>query len=349
MHSTYCPSFASILLVATVALPATLGAAQSLPAAPAARVTSEAATLAETRDLLAHNQLPAAEAQLRTAIAAAPNDPDFHYLLALVLLRLNRPTDSLAESTTAARFRSPTATELLVVASDYILLKAYPQAEHWLRYALTLTPADAHLWYLLGRAQYSQDHAADAATSFLQCLRLASPGAAATIKEAVRAEYNLGLAEEQLQHPNEARAAYNRAIAAQADQPIKDPQPYLDLGILDLAQQRPADALPLLEQATRLAPHNALAFEKLGLTLDALHRPADATAALEAAITLAPNAERPHFFLGRIERRRGHNDAAAIQFHLAQELLGTHSDTATPKPRSIALSRVTSPEPRHQP
>ena len=298
--------------------------------------------LVQARQLIDQNQLHAAEARLRDLLAANPPNPatipattpDAHYLLAFVLFREHRLTDSLAESTTAARFRSPTAAELLVVASDYILLKAYPQAEHWLRYALSLTPADPHLWYLLGRTQYSQDHAADAAQSFQQCLRLASPNPALpnlpSATDTVRAEYNLGLAEENLQHPDLARAAYTRAIADQASQPLKDPQPFLDLAILDLAQQHPAEALPLLEQATRLSPHNALAFEKLGLALDTLNRSTDAIRAFETAITLAPNAERPHFFLGRTLRRLGRTADANAQFHLAQELLGTHSDTATP-------------------
>ena len=304
---------------------ASTAAAQISAVAPAAQPHA----VDEARSLIDRNQLAVAELRLRAAIAATPSDADAHYLLAVVLLRTQRATDALAESTTAARLRAPDAAELLVVASDYVLLKAYSDAEHWLRYALTLTPADPHLWYLLGRAQYSQDHAADAAQSFGRALALTS-SAAAPARDAVRAEYNLGLAEEQLQHADRARAAYNRAIALEANQPVKDPQPFLDLAILELSQQHADQALPLLEEATRLSPRNALVFEKLGLALDALNRPTEAIAAFETASTLAPLAERPHFFLGRVERRLGRNDAAAAQFHLAQELLGTHSDTATP-------------------
>ncbi len=289
---------------------------------PQAPTSTEPPNLAEARHLLDHKQFPAAEAQLRAILRIAPSSADASYLLAYTLLCEFRATDSLAAYTTAAALRPPTAADLTAVASDYILLKAYSHAERWLRLALTQTPADPRLWYLLGRTAYSQDNAEQAAEAFRHTLTL-SP-------RDLRAEYNLGLAEEKLGHPDQARSAYTTAIAWQAAQLLKDPQPYLDLGLLELHENHPDQALPALEQATRLSPENPLAFETLGLTLDALHRPDDAIRALTTAATLAPTAERPHFFLGRIQRRLGHIAEAEDQFRITQQLLGTHSDTVTP-------------------
>ncbi len=132
----------------------------------------------------------AAERALRQLLAVTPEAIEPHYLLAHVLFREQRPADSLAEYTAAAKLRMPTADELTVVASDYVLLKDYADAERWLRYATERSPANVIAWYLLGRTQYKLDHAQDAVSSFRRCLAL-SPNN-------IRAEYNLGLALERL-------------------------------------------------------------------------------------------------------------------------------------------------------
>ena len=263
-----------------------------------------------------------ADAERLLRPAADAGSPDSSYLLGYVLFREQRTTDSLAAYTAAARLRQPTPDDLLVVASDYILLKAYADAEHWLRNVTQHSPDNVRAWYLLGRTQYNLDHAADAVTAFDRCLQLHPRD--------VRAEYNLGLAYEKLDRPDDAEKAYRNAMAWQQGDCVRDPQPSLDLGMLLLSRGQAEQALPQLREAVRLGPKNALAQQELGLAFEALARYTEAVAPLERATELAPAAERPHFFLGRVYRRLGQKQAAAAQFAEAGRLAGSHSEKATP-------------------
>lgn len=274
------------------------------------------------RQQLQQTHLPQAEQTLRDALLLAPTNAEARYLLGYVLFREKRARESLAEYTAAAQLRQPSAEELTVVASDYILLKDFADADKWLQRASTLVPTDPQTWYLLGRTQYNEDHAAAAAHSFERCLALRP--------QDVRAEYNLGLAYEKLQRSTDAIAAYQTAIRWQSGQPRQDPQPFLDLGTLLSRQEKFAEALAPLEQAVRFGPANALAHQQLGLTLEALGRYEEAIDALKHAAALAPTAEQPHFFLGRVYRRLGRGREATAEYAIVSHLLGTHSDTATP-------------------
>ena len=280
-------------------------------------------TLSTIRAQIEHGDLPAAEAALRRNLAAQPaSSADPHLLLGYVLFRQRRPAESLAEYTVAARLREPSPADLTVVASDYVLLNDYTDAERWLLRATSQAPTDAHLWYLLGRTRYNEDHPAAAVEAFTQCLKLHPDDA--------RAEYNLGLAYEHLDQPEKAVAAYRTAIAWQQSSGIRDPQPYLDLGKLLLAQRHPEQALDPLEKAAQAGPDNALAQQELGVAYEALGRYAEAVSPLRRAASLAPTAEQPHFILGRVLRHLGRTEEAKSEFAAVSRLAGSRSSTETP-------------------
>ncbi len=271
---------------------------------------------------LALNHLAAAEQQLRAVLTLDSSAAEAHFLLGYVLFRENRPQDSLAEYTTGAQGRTPTAEELATVGSDYVLLKDFPDADKWFRYALTLDPANIHAWYLLGRTQYNEDHAADALKSFERCLALDPRN--------LRAEYNLGLSYEKLQRPSDAIAAYRAAITWQTGRDSQDAQPYLDLGVILLSQGETAPALEALRQAVRFGPENPLAQQEFGRALEAAGQYEEAMVAFRHAAALAPTSQQPHFFLARVLRRLGRNAEAAAEYAIVSQLLGSHSDTPTP-------------------
>ena len=202
----------------------------------------------------------------------------------------------------------------MTVASDYVLLKDLADAERWLLYATAHFPENAKAWYLLGRTQYNLDHAAAAAASFRRQLELQP--------REVRAEYNLGLALEKLDKPAEAEAAYRTAMGWQGGLAVRDAQPYLDLGMLLLAQRRVEEALAPLQEAVLVGPRNALARQELGVALEALGRDAEAVTALKEATALAPSAEQPHFLLGRVYRRMGRAAEAKAEFAEVQRITG---------------------------
>ena len=247
---------------------------------------------------------------------------DARYLLGYALLRANRPLESLKVYTGAAQLRPPSSDDFTAIASDYILLKAYNDAERWLLRATETAPVAPQAWYLLGRTQYNLDRNEAAVKSFQQSL--------AVFPEDPRSEYNLGLAYERLQQPALARTAYLTAIAWGEKKHLQDAQPYLDLGMLSRSQGKAEEALPYLEKAAALSAKNPLIFQELGRTLNELHRPEDAIAALEKAVALAPSAEPPHFFLGRAYRAAGKLAKAEEQFAIVQKLAGAQSSSATP-------------------
>ncbi len=276
----------------------------------------------QAQAFIAQKQWQPAEQTLRTLLAQQPAAAAPHFLLGFVLFHQARFADSLAAYTAGAKLKPPASEDLLIVASDYIQLKDYADAEHWLLYVTAHSPEDALAWYLLGRTQYLLDHASAAASSFEHCLRL-NP-------RDVRAEYNLGLAKERMQQPNDAIAAYRTAIGWTSVTGQPDPQPYLDLGSLLLELNRPGDALSPLQEAVRLAPRNPMAQQQLGVALEKNAEDEAAIAAYQRAIDLAPDAEHPHFFLGRLLRHLGRKNEADQQFAIVSHLLAGASGKETP-------------------
>jgi tetratricopeptide (TPR) repeat protein len=279
-------------------------------------------SLSDARRMLAAADYAGADQVLREMLIHTPDSADGHFLLGFALLHERKPVESLTQYTLGAKFRDPGPEELMGVASDYVLLKDYTDADRWLTAAAKRAPERPSIWYLLGRTQYNENHWADAERSFLTCLRL-DP-------HHVRAEYNLGLVYEMLQRPDEAIAAYRTAIAWQESSPVKDMQPYLDLGMLLRKQGKVREAVPLLTVAAGAGSRNPLAHQELGLTYEQLSRYDEAIGELKAAISLAPNVEALHFFLGRLYRKTDHKDEAAREFAEAARISGTQTDTSVP-------------------
>ena len=276
----------------------------------------------EARRFIGQQEWGRAAHALRLSVDEHPACPDARYLLGYVLLRANQPDASLQEYSAAAKLRPPNSDDFTAVASDYILLKSYADAEHWLLRAVATIPTNPQAWYLLGRTQYNLDRNAAAAESFKHSL--------AVLPEDPRSEYNLGLAYERLQQPDLARAAYQTAIRWGEMNHARDAQPYLDLGILIRSQKHADEALPFLKQAAALSPSNPLILQELGRTLSELNHCDEAITVLKKAVALAPSAESPHFFLGRAYRAAGRIREATEQFAIVQQLAGSHSSGTTP-------------------
>ena len=258
-----------------------------------------------------------AEKILRGYIADHAADADARYLLGYVLFREDKPAESLGVYTEAARLRKPLAENLRTVSLDYVLLKDYPDAEHWIKYSLSLDPNDAEAWYQLGRIEYTLNRFQDSLTAFQRSLVL-DPAS-------VKAENNLGLAMEGLNRTDDAVAAYRKAIAMQAEAASPSEQPLLNLGKVLVDRNQLDEALPLLESASRIAPNDWKIFEQLG-RLEGEKGDLEAAAhAFEQAIVIQPKRASLHFQLGQVYRKSGAVDKAAREFALVQQLQGTHS------------------------
>jgi tetratricopeptide (TPR) repeat protein len=280
-------------------------------------------SLAEPRALLSEGKLTDAESAVHRTLKEHPTYADAHFLLGYILFREQKAVESLAEFTTGARVRRPKADELKTVASDYVLLGDFADADKWFTEVTVEEPKDADAWYLLGRTKYNENAFADAVSSFERALALRP--------KHIEAENNLGLAWRELNNPEKAKGAFQAAIDWQGELPI-DPQPFLNLGAL-LADESDFDkSIPYLAKAALLSPDNPKVHEELGKVYEAQRELPKAQAELERAAALAPNTSALHFRLGQIYRREGLRDKAQHEFDLCEKLNSTHSSTNTPNP-----------------
>lgn len=267
-----------------------------------------------------------AETVLRDAIQIDPASADAHFLLGYVYFREQKPKESLAEFTAGARFRRPAADDFRIIASDYVLLGDYPDAEKWFSEVTKEEQGNPVDWYFLGRTQYNENHFEAAISSFERALTLRP--------HYIEAENNLGLAWQGLNNPDRAMAAFHLAIDWQLEKP-KDAQPYLNLGASLTDQNHADEALTYLKIAANLAPMNPKIHEELARAYESESKLADAQHELEAAASLAPNVSALHFKLGRIYSREGLRARAQQQFGICAKLDGTHSSSTTPNPYTL--------------
>jgi tetratricopeptide (TPR) repeat protein len=231
---------------------------------------------------------------------------------------------SLAEFTAGAKYRAPSAGDLKVVAFDYVLLGDYLDADKWFTKMLEWAPNDSDGWYHLGRTKYSENRFAEGISAFQQCLKLDPKN--------VKAEDNLGLSFAGLGRNDEAAAAYQQAIAWQAQSALKNPGPYIDMGSLLIDENRPQAALTFLLPATEIAPRDSRAHELLGKAYARLEELPKAQAELEKAIELSPQTPNLHCMLAPVYRKQGFAEKAKIAFDRCAAMTGSHSTPETPRP-----------------
>jgi Flp pilus assembly protein TadD len=309
VHTTVvaCSLLPTLIVWASTAI----GAAQSAPNEDSAN------SLAQAKASLDHGQYTDAEKKLRDHLNTHPSDVEAKYLLAYALFKENKPADSLKEYTEAAQQRAPHASELKTVALDYVLLNDYADADHWIRYSLSLDANDAEAWYEAGRIEYTLNYFQPAVDAFQHSLQLDPLS--------VKALDNLGLALEGLNRVDEAVAAYRKAIAMQAASSHPSEQPLLNLATVLIDRNQLDEALPLLQQAAQIAPNDWKILAQLGRLY---MEKADLKAArdvLERAVAIEPQRGSLHFQLGQVYKKSGESEKAQAEFAITQKLMGTTS------------------------
>jgi tetratricopeptide (TPR) repeat protein len=291
--------------------------------AAAAFAQQAADPLASARALLTAGKLAESETVLRTQLITSPSSAEAHFLLGYVLFREQKAKDSLAEFTAGAQFQRPRAGDLKVVASDYVILGDYTDADKWFSAVVAETPDDADAWYLLGRTRYNENDFAAGVSNLEHALTLRP--------KFVEAENNLGLCLKELGYAEKAQAAFQSAIEWQGSTP-EDPQPFLNLGTLLASQHHTEPAISLLTEAARLSPSNPKIHEALGDVYGAQQDLPKAQSEFEKAISLAQDIAALHFKLGQVYRKEGQLESAQHEFAICAKLNGTHSSEETPNP-----------------
>ncbi len=283
--------------------------------------TSNDILLDKIDSLVHQGQLVAAESAAREYARAHTNSADSHFTLGYVLFLQSRAKESLAEYTEGAKYRVPGARDLKVVASDYVILGDFSDADKWFSKVVEWNPQDVQAWYDLGRTKYNENRFDEAIDAFKKVLQLDPAN--------VKAEDNLGLSYGALGNNEEAIAAYQRAIALQEKSTDKDtnknPGPYLDYGSLLVDDNRVDEALPLLTQAAALSPGDFRMHRALGKAYAHSNQTAKAREELEKAVKLAPGDAPVHFMLAQVYRKLGLTAQAKAENETYSKLTGTGS------------------------
>ena len=260
-----------------------------------------------------------AESVLRPYLIEHPESADGHFLLGLALFRQiqedalasgvtaspatkAKVESSLAEFTTGAKYRKPSAADLKIVAFDYVLLGAYSDADKWFTRMLEWNPSDSEGWYYLGRTKYNENRFEEAVQAFQRSLALDPRN--------VRAEDNLGLSYAGLGRIQDAVTAYKTAMEWQMKSLAKDANPLIDMGDLLLDQNANAEAIPYLLEAIEIAPRNPRSHEILGKAYARLEQYSTARSELEKAVDLAPQNGNLPCMLAPIYRKLNELDRA---------------------------------------
>lgn len=280
--------------------------------------------LREARAAIAANNLATAAKLTSQYMESHRNSADGHFLLGYIFFKQQKPKASLAEYTEGAKYRTPTAYDLEVVASDYVLLDDYPDAVKWYSKAVEWDPANFQARYYLGRAKYAENLFEDAIEAFSVCLKL-DP-------HSVKAKDNLGLSLEALGRTEEALAAYRTAIAWQAGGEVKDAGPYVNLGALLSKTGHAGEAVPLLLEAVQIEPAGVNGHRELGKAYAHLEQFDKARQELERSIELAPQVAAPHYLLAQVYRKLGLLDKAQAETDRYRALTSTHSSDNEGKP-----------------
>jgi len=310
------PRFATVVTLTLLLTLITWASTTNCPAQIASNEES-ANSLAQAKASLYHGQYADADKKLRDYLNTHPSDVQAKYLLAFALFKENKAADSLDEYTEAARQRAPRASELKTVALDYVLLNDYADADHWIRYSLSLDANDAEAWYEAGRIEYTLNYFQPALDAFQRSLQL-DPFS-------VKAENNLGLALEGLNRVDDAISAYRKAIAMQAASSHPSEQPLLNLATVLIDRNQLDKALPLLQQATQIAPNDWKILAQLGRLYTAKGDLGAARKVLEQAVVIEPQRGSLHYQLGQVYKKSGESEKAQAEFAMTQKLMGTTS------------------------
>ena len=290
--------------------------------------------LGEAKSFLQQGKLSEAERAVRQYLDKQPKSAEGHFLLGYILFVeiqarasqeettgearghdpdavLSKFSDrqaraSLAEFTEGAKYHLPNAFDLKVIALDYVLLRAFLDAEKWLTRSLEWNPKDSDAWYHLGRTEYNLQRFQEAIKAFEHCLELDPKN--------VQAEDNVGLCYAGLLRTDKAIAAFQTAIAWQAHSQTKDPGPCIDLGSFLLDQNRVEEAVPYFLQAVEISPQDPRVHGELGKAYFRLRHLAKAQTEMERAVELAPRNAPFHYVLGQIYQKQGLKDKAKREF-----------------------------------
>jgi tetratricopeptide (TPR) repeat protein len=240
---------------------------------------------AYARALAATQQLPAAVARMKEAVAEDPQNADLQDELgSLYAQRQDWP--NARQAFAAASQANPGLAMAHLHLGITLQAQQQPGALDELTRAYQLAPKNAVIVLQLGQALASSGNDEEAIPLLQRAVEL-DP-------ESTAAAYQLGLALQRAGKADDAIPLLQKAAEAE----VGNAEVLTNLGMALCQAQRAKEAVPVLQRAVSLAPGNITAHQDLAAAYIQLSRFDDAVSQLRAALKLAPNAPQLHYNLG---------------------------------------------------
>lgn len=255
---------------------------------------------------------------LKAALAANPNNPEFHLNYGIGLNSKGNREEAIACFHRALELNPvyPQAYNNLGVA--HVERGCLEEAVECYQLALELQPSFPEAHYNLGNVYCAQGLYEDAISSYQKAIeyRPDYPQAFLTLAAAYANCGQFDVARNCLQRALELKPNY--------------PEACLNLGSLLSGQSRYAEAIPILQRAVDLNPNFAEAYNNLGLALKELTAFEDATASYQKAIALRPDMSMLYSNLGLCLLSQSRVDEAIAAYQRTLELQTPGSAPASP-------------------
>lgn len=260
----------------------------------------------DIRNLIALNQIPAAEKLVVSRLATQPHDADLITCLAEVRLNQRHPEEALRLVQNAEEVGGPTALRSQIAGLAETAQGRLASAEKHFRQAIELDPKFVPAHYYLARLLYTRNRFDEAIAESKATIAL-SP-------EFVRAYENLGLSYEGKDDSKQAEQWYREAARRNSDTSNKTEWPLLDLATLLVKQDRLNEAHPFLEQAIEINPNNPQAHLQMGILLEKSGASQRSLEELRSAIRLDKNLSSALYRAARVCQKLGRQEEAQHYF-----------------------------------
>jgi len=258
--------------------------------------------------------------------AEAKPSPEALKLLATVFLRDGRPLNAAIALKKAEKIERLDEGSRFTLAMAYVAMGKRAWARPELETLGAEVPLKALYPYWLARLDYDDNQYAAAVAKLEKAIALDAGFS--------RAYDNLGLCLEALGRFDEAKSAWERAIALNAERRTFSPWPPLNLGLLLTRLDRLDEAETRFREAVRIDASFAAAHYQLGVVLEKKGKTGEARDELEAAARLDAGSPETQYALARLYRRTGDTAKADAALRRFEELKKQKDAGAAPLPEA---------------
>jgi superkiller protein 3 len=254
------------------------------------------------RSVLASGDYTAAERLLFAEVDRNGESAPVLVVLGNVLFRNGKHAAAAASLRRAEQLGGLDERNRFLLALACVATEQRVEARKQLEQLAAMSPRNAQYAYWLARLAYQENLFSEALEHATAAVKLQP--------DFMKAHDQIGLCYEGLNRPDDALAAYQRAVQLNRREPSRSPWPPMNAGKLLFRLNRLEEAEQYLLESVSVDPRFAVARFRLGQVLERRGRYTEALRHLNEATALDPTYAAPFYRLGRIYKLKGDADAA---------------------------------------